>query len=150
MAAALARRCAEEASWTEPTDHERLLAAFERLEARGILGWEDCGMNTSDARHEVEDAIAELPAPIRGAVFFQRQDAENAAWDGFLYLEHLATSEDGVATEIVAALRTEGLTVEWKGDLGDRIVVRVPDWRIRRFSGVIRRSLELGYDRDGE
>jgi hypothetical protein len=147
-----------EATWP-PTDHDRLVAVFERLEGSGIVCREDYGATFKDAAAQIRDEAARLVASgrrVRGVCVFERQDAETAAHEGLLYLGFGAAGAGGgggaagaaaIATEICAALGAVGFDVEWDGDAEERIVVRVPNWRVRRFTGRPDRPSMRGWTR---
>lgn len=134
---ALLERQREEATWTGPTDHDRLVAALDELDRNGIVSRECYGATIRDAENEVREEAERIAATaaVRGTCTFNIQDAEGAAHGGLLYLsyESLDGDEDErIGAEVAAALRGHGLVVEWSGDAHQRIGVRVPDWRVRR------------------
>ncbi|MEV0459921.1 DUF6891 domain-containing protein [Catellatospora methionotrophica] len=120
--------------WPARTDNDRLTDAFRALDASGIVAREDftccqnCGLGEIGA--EVLDAM-----PARGYVFYHYQDTESCAEGSGLYLayglfEQPPTMEIG--EEVAAALRAEGLQVDWDGSPTARIHVRVR-WERRRY-----------------
>jgi hypothetical protein len=138
---ALARYRREEDQWSGDTDHDRVVAAFTELYAQGILACEDCGSGLSDGASIMFaelDRLQQAGTPARGFTFFHRQDAESVLRDAVLCLAFGADTEEhaaSVARDVVAALGRQGLSAEWKGSVRQRILVHVPDWRVRRFSG---------------
>ena len=73
---------------------------------------------------------------VDGYVFYHMQDTESGCASGHLYLAYGATSKDPeqvrrVGQRVAEALRRAGLTVEWGGDVSERIGVRL-EWRRRR------------------
>lgn len=137
---AIAERQREELTWHGLTDHDRLIAALDELDRSGIVSRECYGATIKDAEHCVHDEaqrIAET-APVRGTCTFNIQDAEGAADGALLLLSYasVATDDDApIGEEVAAALRRHGLEVEWSGTTRHRIGVRVPDWRVRRYTG---------------
>ncbi|MGW5422926.1 DUF6891 domain-containing protein [Streptomyces sp. NPDC003943] len=130
-------RVAEMSEWEGTTDPERITAAFEGLDAAGIVARENftccrsCGTGEIGAEDGAEEA--------RGFVFFHYQCTEGAASGGPLYLlyggfDGSAETTAAVGAEVVEALRGHGLTVEWDGDPGQSIRVTELDWR-RRLVG---------------
>ncbi|MFC7242064.1 DUF6891 domain-containing protein [Catellatospora aurea] len=120
-------------NWPARTDSDRLTDAFRALDAAGIVAREDFTCCQNCGATEIGDQVHDT-MPARGYVFYHQQDAERCAEGGGLYLAYgligqPATAEIG--EEVVAALRAEGLQVDWSGSPGQRIHVRV-DWARRR------------------
>ena len=165
-----AARLAEQASWTEPGDYQRVAAAFDELAGQGIIGrmnftcCQTCGhAEIGDERtpRSAEEAGASEGYPFRewGYTFFHEQDAERLAdepADLFLAYgtfcpapgvdpdlvamgcEDEGEEQDEVARQsalivgrlIVAALRRQGLAVDWPEDVSHRICVTDLRWRM--------------------
>lgn len=129
-------RLDEQAGWgEEPTDPDRLTAAFSRLEERGIAAREQfsccrpCG---------VSELRAERPEGARGFVFFHDQCLAGVSASSPtalpLYYSSYPGSEEAAAAvggEVVAALHEAGLATEWDGDPGRAILVTPVTWRKR-------------------
>ncbi len=124
-------------TWPERTDSDRLTDAFRTLGAAGIVAREDFSCCQNCGTTEIADGVSDA-APARGYVFYHQQDAEGAARGGSLWLAYgrfdrprddRGTVEIG--EEVVAALRAEGLHVDWEGAAGQRIHVRFA-WARRR------------------
>ncbi|SCG68550.1 DUF6891 domain-containing protein [Micromonospora coxensis] len=119
--------------WPESTDSDRLTAAFRALDAVGIVARENFACCQNCGLGEIG---AEVPQGrgVRGYAFYHQQDAEHAVEGDALHVAY--GSFEGPPTvelgeEVAAALRAEGLTVDWAGDPNTRI--RVPmSWRRRR------------------
>jgi hypothetical protein len=147
---ALIERRREEETWREPTDHDRLVAALDELDRRGIVSRECYGATIRDAEREVRLEAERLAATaqVRGTCTFNIQDAEGAASGGLLYLSVASFGggdDAAIGAEVAAALRGHGLEVEWSGQMRDRLGVRVPDWRVRRSTGDPQRRTMCGY-----
>ena len=150
-------RLAEEVTWADEGDYTRLEAAFEALDGRGIVARMNFACCQTCGHAEIDDEKAD---GSRGYVFFHQQDAERLAPGGcdlFLafggfdlaagldpsLVEHAAAgdeqekqsaitqAEELVGAQVAAALRGEGLTVEWDGTCSQRIQVTGLDWRKR-------------------
>ncbi|WP_155371331.1 DUF6891 domain-containing protein [Catellatospora vulcania] len=120
-------------TWPARTDSDRLTDAFRALDAAGIVAREDfaCCQNCGVA--EIGDEVLDA-MPARGYVFYHQQDAERCAEGGGLYLAYGPLGQPPTAEigeEVAAALRAEGLQVDWSGSAGQRIHVRV-GWARRR------------------
>ncbi|MEU4569933.1 hypothetical protein [Micromonospora sp. NPDC023956] len=125
---------AVQAGWPERTDSDRLTDAFRALDAAGIVAREDFACCQNCGTGEIGGEV--LPNfPARGYVFYHYQDAERAAAGDELWLawgRFEAPPDAELGAEIVAALRAQGLTVDWDGEPGMRI--RVPmTWARRRL-----------------
>ncbi len=124
---------AEEPSWPEVTDYDRLTSAFADLEGRGILAREDyaccrnCG--TKEARVELEESSAAGQAPM-GFAFFHMQDTERVVEGGPLMIcfgdqDDTDSGTTKVGEQVVAALRGAGLRTDWNGSPDSRIEVHM-------------------------
>ncbi|MBC6459453.1 DUF6891 domain-containing protein [Actinomadura sp. HBU206391] len=125
-------RLAEQETWPEITDADRVEVAFDRLWDRGITAemnfscCQNCGV--AEIREEADE-------DARGYVFFHAQDSERAAAGAGLMLAYGAfddTAEDAaIGREVVDALTEAGLPVVWSGSASERIHVTPLDWRRR-------------------
>ena len=125
-------RVAEQADWTGVTEPDLLTRAFEALDATGITARENfaccrgCGLAEIGA--EREDA--------RGFVFFHEQVTEHAA-EGYGLALHYGGFDGSdettaaVGHEVLAALRSAGLSAGWDGDPDKAIDVVPLTWRKR-------------------
>jgi hypothetical protein len=124
-------RLAEQATWPETTEADRLLAAFGTLDARGVVARPDFTCCNNCGHTEIG---AEAGDGARGYVFFHQQDTERAADGGGLYLSYGALTggdAEAIGREVVAALAAEGLPTEWDGTAGHRILVSPLTWQLR-------------------
>jgi hypothetical protein len=138
-AEAIAAQLAEQESWPETTDNDRLDAAFAALETAGVVARQHfscCG--TCGAREIVDemDRATKEGRPVRGYTFFHVQDTEHAVEGESLYLSYGAVGGDkdaGVAIgqEVVAALSDSGLHPDWNGRHANRIGLPMV-WQRRR------------------
>jgi hypothetical protein len=129
----------EQATWSTPTDCDRLDAAFAALEQVGIVCRQHFSCCGSCGAYEIwgeMDAAHDTGQDVRGYAFYHVQDTGSAVEGHGLYLNYGAV-EDGeaaalaVAHEIVAALEQQGLRVHWDGQWSRRIGL-VLDWKRRR------------------
>lgn len=134
-----------ERSWPVPTDCDLLDRAFARLEDAGVVARQDFTCCQNCGHHEIQEEIEKAGAlrPVRGYTFYHHQDTERAAEGGRLYLAFGAVMPDGtskeewlqaearIADEVVAALRAQGLSPSWNGEVTSRIEVPLL-WRRRR------------------
>jgi hypothetical protein len=128
------------------TDNDRLGHAALALEANGILFRQNfaCCQNCGFAAvaGEVVKA-ASLGQTVRGLVFFHWNDTERAVDGHGLGLSYTAVGDIepdaypaaalSIASELVDALRDEGLTPKWSGKLNQRVKVPMR-WQRRRFT----------------
>lgn len=116
---ALRRHQAKQRSWKGRTDSERLTAAFERLNRRGLVAREYFGMTRTSGTGELKELLAKKPA-LEGFVFYTPQDLETVFDDKGVFLT-LGAAKPGadaltsVAGIVVKALQQEGLAPEWDG-----------------------------------
>ncbi|GIF21126.1 hypothetical protein Ate02nite_38560 [Paractinoplanes tereljensis] len=130
----LAAHLDAQAGWPARTDSDRLTDAFRALDLAGIVAREDFACCQSCGNSEIGDE-AGTGEPARGYVFYHGQDAERAAQGGTLWLAYGSfdkkIGEAQIGDEVVAALRGEGLEVDWTGDPLERVHVRLR-WAKRR------------------
>ncbi|MFG2056737.1 DUF6891 domain-containing protein [Micromonospora sp. NPDC048930] len=133
VAEELTAHLAAQESWPEVTDSDRLTAAFRALTAAGIVARENftCCQNCG-----LGEIGADVPRGVepRGYAFYHQQDAEHGVEGAGVYVayglfEQPPSAE--VGEEVAAALRAQGLTVHWDGDVASRIHVPLR-WRRRR------------------
>jgi len=135
----LVDHASRQASWPAITDNDRLEAASRKLETSGILVRENFTCCGTCGSYEIWDEIAKAKksgSSVRGYAFYHSQDADGAAEGGRLHLSYGSTEEGedasvAIASQIEAALRAEGLTVNWNGTIGQRIGIDL-EWRRRR------------------
>ncbi|MEU6235802.1 hypothetical protein [Kitasatospora sp. NPDC047058] len=136
-------RLAEQASWPETTDVDRLEEAFDALEEQDIVAAMDFTCCASCGYAEIG---GEAVDDSRGYVFFHQQDTESAAAGRGLMLRYGGFRADGeskesaerrtveIGREVVAALEEAGLTVEWDGSPAKAICVTPLTW-LNRLPG---------------
>jgi hypothetical protein len=125
-----------EARGTDPTDDERVGAAFELLRTKGILASMNLGFERSEAVEESERLLGGTQG--ERYVYFHGQDAARLALpDAELFIGFGAIAPDAklwkalslpVAQRAVDALRAQGLTVRWNGSVDERIAVVGVTW----------------------
>jgi hypothetical protein len=129
--AEFAAHVAAQRTWDVITDNDRLTLAFSALDAAGIVARESFTCCQTCGNSEIG---GEAAPGARGYVFYHQQDAEGAVEGGLLHLAYgsfCATEDARVGAEIAQALTRQGLTVQWNGDVAERI--RVPiRWQRRR------------------
>lgn len=141
----------QQAAWPADVARTPLLAAFDDLEAAGVLARPDFTCCGSCASAEIGDE-RDGSRPWRGFVYFHQQDTESLLETRSTYLgygvflaEHLpreewdaldAAQQDATYARLVAALVSEevvpvlerhGLRVSWDGSTGQRILVEDVD-----------------------
>jgi hypothetical protein len=134
-AAAFAEHRALQATWPAVTTNDRLTAAFARLDAAGIVARESFTWTMSDGRYEIGALLRNRP-DARGFAFYHGQDEWSCIAAGTLMIAYGDRDDDdeqraAVGREVTAALRAEGLDVDWNGDPATRVGVRMA-WQLRR------------------
>ncbi|HLT09333.1 MAG TPA: hypothetical protein VK028_00830 [Micromonosporaceae bacterium] len=135
---ALANHLAEQASWEEQTDCDRLDAAFAELDANGIVARQHfscCGLCGNQEIKDVMDQVEKSGQTVRGFTFFHVQDTAHAVAGESLYLSYGSADADGDAVaighEVVGVLERHGLKPWWNGKRAHRIALPLT-WRRRR------------------
>jgi hypothetical protein len=131
----------EEETWPATTDCDRLDRVFAALEAQGIMVEQDAGLTKSDGLEIVTEAYEDAQADGEGAgivgyCFYHGQDLDRVMEGGDLCLafgDFLGDDERGaeIGRCIQRALQGEGVTVEWSGSIGQRLLVRGIRWQRR-------------------
>ena len=133
-------RLAEQQSWTERTDADKVAAAFAELDAAGVVARMNFTCCQTCGVAEIDD---ERPAdrPSSGYVFFHQQDSERLADAGAqLFLAYgtldpirgqVAEQDAEIGRRIESALRAQHLPVEWSGSSQQRISVGPLTWQRR-------------------
>ncbi|MEU1310623.1 hypothetical protein ABZ419_17255 [Streptomyces cinnamoneus] len=129
-------RVTEQAEWQGETDPERLTRAFAALQEAGITARENFTCCRSCGQSEIG---GESGPDARGFVYFHTQCTESAAAGHGLTLlyggfDSSSETTAAIGREVVAALETAGLHVEWDLDPGQAITITPLDWR-RRLVG---------------
>ena len=138
IAQAFAAHIAEQATWPETTDCDRLDQAFETLNAGGIIAAQDftccqtCGL--AEIGEPIQEAIND-GVDVSGFAFYHAQDTDAAVEGHGLYLTygHVDGGEtNGVAIGRIVAdtIQDAGLETDWDGTMGTRIFVRL-NWQRR-------------------
>jgi hypothetical protein len=129
----------EQATWTEPTDCDRLDAVFAELEEAGLLVGQNYGETQDDAIADLSEVFDEHPDTddLRGYVFYTHQDLERVIESGTLALGFGMANDDGpdaieVGKIIAEAFKQAGFQVKWNGKLSARIEVTQIEWKKRR------------------
>ncbi len=136
------------AQWPKVTDCDHLDAAFEELNALGIMArhhWTCCGGCGAAQMYDEFTRVTRhrTGVPITGYTFYHIQDTESAADGGGLYLNYGACNEKLSDAEyerlslqaahlVCDVLRKHGLNVDWNGDYSKRIAVQL-NWQRRTF-----------------
>jgi hypothetical protein len=127
----------KQATWTTPTDCDKLDAAFRSLNRKGIIARQNFSCCSTCGHYEMG---LELKGPRRrrmtGYAFYHIQDTESAVEGGGVYIKFGATSSDRVGNEAVGLKVTDSLTAaglmhEWNGDPDTAVFVPLK-WKKRR------------------
>jgi hypothetical protein len=139
VTAAWDRAREEQAAWPVPTDCDRLDRAFAALDRSGIVARQNFSCCQNCGHVEIGREVAKAPKEpqVTGYTFYHFQDTERAAkgeglWLAYGSIERPDSALQRAGGSVVEALRREGLTVEWDGDVRKRIRVTNLVWRRRR------------------
>jgi hypothetical protein len=135
VAAARERLDAEEATWPDVTDFDRLEQAFAGIEERGVVARMNFTCCRSCGLSEIGDEVEE-PGSTSGFVFFHFQGTEAAVkghgltlyYGGFDGTEQATVDAGWVVKEELARA---GLVTDWAGDPGQGISISPFAWRRR-------------------
>ncbi|ADB30517.1 hypothetical protein Kfla_1416 [Kribbella flavida DSM 17836] len=133
-------RLAEQQTWPDRTDADKVEAAFDELDENGIVARMNFTCCQTCGVAEIDD---ERPAdrPSTGYVFFHQQDSERLTDDpAYLFLAfgtldpepgRVAEQDEAVGRRIQQTLTDQGLPVEWNGSSTQRISVGPLTWQRR-------------------
>jgi hypothetical protein len=134
-------RLGEQEAWPEHTDADKLAAAFDELDAAGVIARMNFTCCQTCGTAEIADERP-VDRPSSGYVFFHQQDGETLADEpAHLFLaygpldpepDRFADQVVEVGHRVVAALRAQSLPVTWDGSAGQRIQVGPLTW-LRRL-----------------
>ncbi|MEQ1508491.1 MAG: hypothetical protein ABMB14_40040, partial [Myxococcota bacterium] len=128
----------EAAGWPPTDDLERLGAAFDALNRRGIHAVGPAGFTTQEACAIAIDRIVTLEdggaEPLLGYAVFHRQDVWHAVEGHGLRIGYASVIDDARAVEVGAAVadacRRAGFEVRWSGHANERIHLPTLTWRV--------------------
>lgn len=124
----------QQATWSYPTDCDRLDEAFEDMNQAGILARQNVAFYRVYGNAEIR---LEIAPGMTGYAFYHEQDTRCAQETGTLYLSFGAIDETeegslALGRRIVQILRLAGLETDWHEDVEQRIGVIGLDWKRRR------------------
>lgn len=126
-----------QAAWPPITDCDRLDAAFNALNSRGVIALQNAGYTMSEGYEDVGEALAALDrSKIRGYCFYHGQDLARAVGgDGLMLafgdLADTAEETIRVGALVKAELEHQDLKVEWDGNPEKRINLPQIQWQRR-------------------
>lgn len=130
------RQRAAEATWTGPTDADRLADAFTSLEASGVIARMDFTCCGTCGHYEINGEVTPGTNPA-GYTFFHQQATESMAAGHGVHLafgsfdpDATATTEALIGARVRDALLAAGLTPQWDGT-AERTVFVPLLWRKR-------------------
>jgi hypothetical protein len=136
----LANYEAKKRTWPEVTDCDRLNAAFDAMNRRGIIALQNVGNTQSDGHEDFRAALKKHPrrSDVIGYCFYHSQDLERAIRGGGLFLAFGPVDprdEEIRGREIGKLVREEleraGLKVEWDGTFAKRMRIPQLVWQRR-------------------
>lgn len=133
--------------WPRITDCDRLDAAFEELNAMGIMARHNWSCCSNCGRAEMPDEFNRIggmwdDVPVIGYVFYHQQDSESAAAGSSLYINYGSCEEApdeatyfqrcvSIAQTACEVIKRHGLEVDWNGDINTRPRIALT-WQRRR------------------
>jgi hypothetical protein len=134
---AIAAHHAKQATWSKPTDCDKLDVVFRSLNRKGILARQNFSCCSNCGHYEME---SELKDPkhrrVTGYAFYHLQDTESAVEGGGIHLKYDAVVNDPVKKRLIGqtitdALTAAGLKPDWDGNPDTAVYVPVK-WKKRR------------------
>jgi hypothetical protein len=128
------------AAWPAVTDCDKLDEVFDSLNRLGIVALQNAGYTQSDGYEDIRQAFHQHgnKESVIGFCFYHRQDLNRVIESGDLYLafgpidpKREETDGPRIGAMIVDVLKAAGLSVEWNGAFGQRILVKNFDWKRR-------------------
>jgi len=132
-------RLMRQATWPAETDFDKLAAAFDQLNARGIIAYHNAGPTREDGEdmcRELADTLKTQGIKVKGYCFYHAQDIDRALSEKTLYIAFGDFKEDdnetiAIGSSVVKTLKALGFSVEWNGTAGARIIIRNFQWQKR-------------------
>lgn len=130
---ALKKRAKEEKLWTTPTDHDRLMRAFELLDTFGVVTFKRPFTNLDDAQKKVVDALSNGRDQLAG-LYYTKAWVADAVLSGRLKI-HLILGRYGYRMHVVSLLNEclsqHGLTLNSSQNFLDLSINVI--WQARLF-----------------
>jgi hypothetical protein len=134
------RHSIEKKSWPSVTDCDRLDAAFQAINGRGVIALQNAGYTQSDGYDDFIEAYENSPNPdaVLGYCYYHGQDMDRAVRGGGLHLafgpakpSDEASQGPNVARMIREELERAGLSDSWDGSFNKRIYIPQIVWQRR-------------------
>jgi hypothetical protein len=129
----------QSATWTHPTDFDRLANTFDALILEGIVCLHKAGYTKSDGIEDCMYTIAQLverDIKAAGFCYYHAQDLGRAVdpQERNLFLGFDSPTQDDVETirvgkRIVEKLKQNGFEVDWPETVEQRIEIKNIDWK---------------------
>jgi hypothetical protein len=132
------KKITAEESWPVETDCDRLDAAFDDLNSRGVVALQNAGYTMTDGLEDVSQALGERGRTgVIGYCFYHGQDMERAVVGGGLMIAFGDLKDDKekkgeVGRFIKEVLEQHGFSVEWNGNPEKRLSIPTIAWKRRR------------------
>lgn len=132
-----AKKAEAETTWPAETDCDRLDAAFELLNAEGIIALQNAGYTMSDGISDVSEVLYERGEEgIVGYCFFHGQDFArvlNGEGLNLAFGDRYDNAGDKavIGRRVQEVLETNGFVVDWNGDPETRFHLPQFDWKRR-------------------
>ena len=126
-----------QATWTHPTDCDKLDAAFDALTRGGVIALQDFTDCSADGHDMLrEEMKTSSPSEAIGYAFYHEQATESAIECGELYIQFDARENHRgkrrrIGQMVFDALTAAGLEAGWNGDPDQAVQVTV-NWQKRR------------------
>lgn len=139
VAGAVRTHQAKQRWWRTPTDCDKLDAAFDALDRRGVVARQHFTCCSTCGHSEIWDEVktSRKRRKVVGYAFYHMQDTQSAVDGGGIYVKYAAVDNDDakkkrIGQQVVDALTAAGLKPRWDGDPNCAVFVPVK-WRKRRI-----------------
>ena len=128
----------ESLKWEKPTDFDRLVKSFDKLNKNKIVSLHRAGYTKSDGEEDCSEIISELKEigiNTKGYCYYHTQDLERAIGEEkMLFIGFDSYNRDDklakeVAEKIIEVLTDNGFRTKWNGSIDTRIEILNINWK---------------------
>jgi hypothetical protein len=130
---------AEQKTWVNETDFDRLAQVFDKLNSSGIIALHNAGYTRQDGEGDtwqIHESLGAQGIKTRGYCFYHTQDMDRAinsenlllAFGDFDQNDKVGTD---IGNEIITTLHEKGFNINWSGSIEERIEIVGLKWQKR-------------------
>ena len=129
----------EQSTWPSVTDFDKLVQAFDELNAIGIVALHNAGMTKQDGEGEVIEVYKELlkkGIKTKGFCYYHWQDVERAVYDSHLFIgfgDFNNNEQDAleIGKLVATTIGSKGFKINWDETAKARIEITNIKWQKR-------------------